>query len=185
MMFGVSSVLRRFDIAEPAGIPGAWGWGLSLDALVPIIPGSLERRQHALTLNASFVTGAGIADFQSGFTAGVPASGPIDAGLAQWTLAGLRTVAWRTFRVGLQYYLPPNGSVWVAANVATNFSPNASSFGPPGTIYVESRIADLSVFWNVLGALRVGVEYAFSWQRYGDGIQAHSHRGIFAAFFLF
>ncbi|MBK7862061.1 MAG: porin [Archangiaceae bacterium] len=183
MMFGVSSVLRRFD--APAGVTSAWGWGVSLDALVPIITGSLERRANALTGTVSFVTGAGIADFQSGFTAGVGASGPVDPGLV--TLAGgaLHPVAWRTFRVGLQYYLPPSGLVWVAANYGQNESPNAVGAGDPAKIYTVSRLGDVSVFWNVLGALRVGLEYAFAWQRYGDGLEVHEHRGTFSAYFLF
>lgn len=182
MMFGISSVIRRFDVAV---VGGTWGWGLSLDALVPIIPGSLEQRKNALTLNASFVTGAGIADFQSGFTGGIGAAGPIDPGLAVVTSGNLRAVIWRTFRLGLQYYLPPSGAFWVAANWAQNISPNVGELGARDKVYVASRLGDVSLWWNVLGALRLGVEYAYQWQRYADAVEAHEHRGTFAAFFLF
>jgi hypothetical protein len=183
MMFGVSSVLRHFD--APAGVAAAWGWGLSVDALVPIIRGSFEERANALTLNASFATGAGIADYQSGFTAGIGASGPVDPGLVALVSGALRPIIWRTFRVGLQYYLPPNGNVWLAANWGQNDSPNAAALGDPTKVYVTSRLGDVSVFWNVLPAVRLGVEYAFAWQRFGDDVEVHEHRGTVAAFFLF
>jgi hypothetical protein len=181
-MLGVSALVRRFDAGT-----GAWGWGLSLDALVPIIGGDLDHRANAFTLTGSFITGAGIADQQSAFTAGIGSPSPsIDNGLVALDAARrLHPIIWRTVRVGAQYYLPPDGRVWLAVNFGQNLSPNAGWYGPADKVYVASRQGDVSVFFSPLTALRFGLEYVYAWQRYADGIEVHDHRGILAAYFLF
>jgi hypothetical protein len=133
---GVSGAVRRFKVDQFAAVPTlqnkASGWGLSVDAFLPVIPvKDAFDRSNALTLNGSFTTGKGIADLY-GMTGGVsfptlPAVAPattgtafaadIDPGTAVYDSAGvLHTIPWQTFMAGFQYYLPPTGRLFVSAN---------------------------------------------------------------------
>ncbi len=142
---GVSGVLRQFALPELVMAPDATtrvhktsGWGISVDALIPIVPATLDNRANGLTLTGSFVTGSGIADLYTGLTGGiaVPAypggtyAAPIDAGLVQFDPATGRvhTIDWRTYMVGLQYYLPPSGQIFIAANYSHASSSNIASY---------------------------------------------------------
>jgi len=68
LSLGVSGVFRQFRVNAFAPPPaqssnGTTGWGVSLDALVPVIPAhDADDRGNRLTLTGSFVTGSGIAD---------------------------------------------------------------------------------------------------------------------------
>jgi hypothetical protein len=71
---GVSVIGRRLAVDEfkqnPASSINVNGYGVSLDAMLPIIPASKENHGNALTLTASFITGAGIEDQYDGLTFG-------------------------------------------------------------------------------------------------------------------
>jgi hypothetical protein len=196
---GVSGVLRRFDL--PQFMAGSTddnsitGWGFSVDALIPIIPGTMEDRGNALTLTGSFVRGEGIADLYTGLTGGVvfPALGPgmpftgnnIDNGLVTYDAAGtLHTIDWQSFIVGLQYYLP-GGKLFVAGNFSQIESGTAQDFGPKAGTLQRERWADGNLFWDVTPAVRLGLEYAWFNQLFGDGTEATNHRVQFSALYLF
>lgn len=208
LTLGVSGVARRFKVPEfaaaPKGRRGKTGWGLSFDALIPIIPASMEKRANALTFTGSYVTGTGIADLYSGLTGGVsfpalpnpnmvnPAptyASNMDAGLVTYDAQGdLHTIDWRSFIVGLQYYLPPSGKVWVAVNYSQMKSNNATSYvdaAGAAKIFNKSYFADANLFVDATSAVRFGAEYAYFHQTYGDGVEAKNTRLQFSAFLLF
>ncbi|HET9955577.1 MAG TPA: hypothetical protein VFQ61_13780 [Polyangiaceae bacterium] len=208
LTIGVSGVARRFKVPEfaaaPKGRRGKTGWGISLDALIPVIPASMEKRANALTLTGSFVTGTGIADLYSGLTGGVtfpalpnpnmvnPAptyTSNVDAGLVTYDAQGeLHTIDWRSFIVGIQYYLPPSGKVWVSANYSQMKSENATSYvdaAGAAKIYNKSYWADANLFVDATSAVRFGAEYAYFHQTYGDGVESKNKRFQFSAFLLF
>ena len=61
LSFGISGVFRRFEVNEFASVPvnsnKTKGWGLSVDALIPVIPAADDsKRGNSLTLTGSFVT---------------------------------------------------------------------------------------------------------------------------------
>jgi hypothetical protein len=209
---GVSGTVREFRLADPNApmqpttqTVSALGWGISVDAVLPLIP-TRERRAWALTANGSFVRGTGIADFYTGLTGGVafpntpplPAGYPapdIDNGLAlfQNNLA-LGTVDWQSFLVGLQFYLPPHGKVWLSGNFSQMNSDNTANFlainpmAPTkftNNVFTESRWADANLFWDAIPRLRLGVEYSWFWQLYSDSVTATNHRFQFSAFYIF
>lgn len=206
MSLAVSGALRRFELPELSSAPRSslsqLGWGVSVDALVPLY-GATERRAWAATLNASYVRGTGIADFYTGLTGGVgfPAtladgktySAHVDPGLIGFealdpaTAGYVRTVDWQSFLLGLQLYLPPGGRWWISGNFS-QMDGNADQFVSAknlNAVFTQSRWADVNLFWDVTPAVRLGVEYSWFYQKYGDGIEATNHRGQLSAFFLF
>jgi len=203
---GVSGVARHFIL------PGFYGnghsrtngWGLSLDALIPIIPATIDHRANALTMTASFVTGTGISDLYTGLTGGVGFPTPpnpdmvtppptyaadIDNGMVTFDANGrIHTIDWQSYIVGVQYYLPPAGKVWVSANYSGMKSRNATHYTNTAglsKIFDKSYWADANVFCDVTPAVRLGAEYAYFHQTYGDGTPAKNTRLQFSGFYIF
>jgi hypothetical protein len=206
---GVSVVGRRFAVDEFSATPHnevtANGYGISLDALLPIIPATKEHHENALTLTGSYVTGAGIADLYQGLSGGVgqpalpnpgmlnpaPVYVPnVDPNLVLFypTSAGtytLHPIQWTSYIVGLQYYLPPAGNVWVSANYSHMSSDNAHAFGATNKVWDTEDWADANLMFDCATAVRLGFELAWTQQQYLDGKDGTDYRGQFSAFFLF
>lgn len=195
---GISAALRRFSLPEFVAAPqrsvSTVGWGVSVDALVPIIAVP-DRRAWALTLQGSYVRGAGIADFYTALTGGVsfPSlplgstyNANIDRGLALFDRNGnLGTVDWQSFLIGLQFYLPPQGRIFLVTNYSQINSDNAADFGDPTQVFTQSRLVSASLFLDATAAFRFGLEYAWMQQVYADEVTAQNHRAWLSAFFLF
>jgi hypothetical protein len=207
LSLGVSGTVRQFKVNWFTPPPvqhsnSATGWGLSVDALVPVIPAaSADDRGNRLTLIGSFVKGTGIADL---ITSGggaqfqllpnpAQASPPfvytpdIDNGLVAFDGNGvLHTIAWQAFRVGLQYYLPPSGRLLFSANYTQSHSGNLAKLFLPGNSQIEllgtiahtSRYADANLFWDVTPAARIGVSGQYTQVNYLDGSKPHNIRGM-------
>jgi len=202
---GVSGVYRHFAVAEFTASPAAAktrnGSGISVDALLPVVPATLQSRGNALTLNGSFVRGTGIADLYTGLSGGLtfPAlpnpsgSSPaptytanVDNGLVAFDGDGnLHTINWLSYLAGIQYYLPPSGSVWLSANFSGMKSTNIDSFGSAGKLFNKSYWADGNLFVDLNRAARLGAELAWFRQDYVDGTKAHNWRGQLSAFYVF
>jgi hypothetical protein len=198
---GVSGTLRHFEVpqlvAAPTTAGGINGWAISADALLPIIPASPEKRGNSLTVQGSYQYGYGFSDLYSGLTGGVviPTALPggktynqdIDNGLVGFnsTANSFDAVNWQSFLVGLEYYLPPKGNVWVSGNFSQMNSNNIGTLGTKTKIFDQSRWADANLFWDVVPSVRLGAEYAWFQQHYVDGAMATNHRVQFSAFYLF
>jgi hypothetical protein len=204
---GVSGVTRRFAVPQLSGTPmnstSKYGWGFSADAMLPIVPASMDDRSNGLTLTGSFVRGEGIADLFTSLTGGVtnyPAlpnnamgmpqtyASDVDAGDVMFDAKGkLQTVGWQAVMVGLQYYFPGSGKVWASANYTNMKSHNAADLtnGKPGAVFDKSQFADLNLFWDPLAQVRFGLEGAFFEQTYVDNTKAHNVRVQFSSWFIF
>jgi hypothetical protein len=206
---GVSVVGRRLAVNNFAAASSSQvttnGYGLSLDALVPIIPAHKDHKANALTLTGSYVNGAGIADLYTGLSGGVGEPGlpnpgmanpapiytpNIDNGIALFYANGdgtysLHPIQWESYMVGLQYYLPPSGKVWLAANYSHMDSDNADDYGAHNKVWNKSDWADGNLFWDATPAVRFGLEFAYFTQTYVDGVSATNYRGQFSAFYIF
>jgi hypothetical protein len=222
---GVSGVLRKFrviafsnnrgDITQATEVAEAGGSGLSLDALIPIIPASdLENRSIALTFTGAFVKGQGIADlYTGGLTGGVQfplAAGPggpstgfyagnIDPGLVQYRItnpppgpadhADLRVIDWESEMVGAQLYLPPETKLTITANYARGKSDNIGQDipegGDPARTFKVSEYYDANIFVDVTPAVRLAASYQYIRQRYVDNGWEKNHRGEIAGLFFF
>jgi hypothetical protein len=206
---GVSGLVRRVKLPElsaaPKGATKKAGWGVSLDAMLPIVPATSDNRSNALTLTGSFVRGDGIADLYTGLTGGLgfpslpnpmmtnPAptyNSTIDPGVVSFDAKGdVKLIAWQSFIVGLQYYLPiDNGHVWLAGTYSNMRSGNADDFATMASasrIFEKSQFVNASLFWDATSNVRFGLDYSWFEQKYVDGIKAHNSRVQLSGFYIF
>jgi len=205
LALGVSAVVRRFDLPEFSATPkndvSRNGWGISIDALLPVLPAHGNQRGNALTLNGSVVTGAGIADLYTGLTGGVsfpalpnpgmvmpaPVYTPdVDNGLIVFDANGeLHTIQWTSVLFGVQYYLPPDGKIFVSSNYSFMQSDNAAANGRAAAVFKESKWADGNLFFDLNAAVRLGLEYSWFNQTYADGTDTTNHRVQLSGFYIF
>jgi hypothetical protein len=105
----------------------------------------------------------------------------------------LHTIDWRTFMVGLQYYLPPTGRVIVSVNYTQADSKNIANLYPQGGAEIEllsrvakrSQYADANLFWDVTPAVRVGASFQYTAVEYIDGEKPHNLRTMGQAAYVF
>ncbi len=188
---GVSGDLRRYTLPEFAAAPQATnsqlGLGIAVDAFIPIIRATKERKGNSLSILAEYVTGQGINDLYTALNGGV-ANPPlpsvngmtptyvsgVDAGLAVYDINGqLQLPRWTTFVVSLEYYLPKvGGRVGLFANVSRSQLHDPQLYANP------SRVRDNEIFYNggfyvdITEAIRVGFDYARFDDQYADGVHA-------------
>ena len=215
LSLGISGTVRSFRANAFTPPPtqnsnSATGWGVSADALIPIIPAAdAGDRGNRLTVIGSFVIGSGIADLiTTGGGATFPTlvnpgqanpppiyHGNIDYGLVSFDTRGvLHTIDWQAFKVGVQYYLPPTGRVIVSANYTQSYSKNMGKLFPQGGAEIEllsrvadkSQYADLNVFWDATPAVRLGLSGQYTEVNYlRDSNRPHNLRGMAQALYAF
>lgn len=208
LSIGVSGVTRQFRVNSFEGgaaksAKTATGYGLSVDAFVPVIPASsLEDRGNALSVTGSFVMGTGIGDLGGFITApAVPtlpnptgatpaptyAANVDNNGMVTYDAAGnLHTLNWTGYMVGAQYYLPPSGRAWIGVNYTHGESNNILNFGAsPAAVYKESRYMDATLFFDITPAARMALLYGNYHQVYGDGKTADNHREELSMYYYF
>jgi len=214
LSLGVSGVARQFDADAFTPPPTQTsnkvvGWGLSVDAVLPVIPARDEfDRSNSLTLAGSFVTGTGIGDLMKvdGGAEFPPLPNParasppphydanVDEGLVTFDRLGvLNTIDWRAFRVDAQYYLPPSGRVRIQGIFTQAYSKNMSSLYPQGGAEIDllTHIADRvryvegNIYWDVTPELRLGAACIYTTVTYLDGMEPHSIRGKASAYYFF
>jgi hypothetical protein len=110
----------------------------------------------------------------------------VDPGLVMFGTDGsLNAIKWRAFIVGIQYYLPPTGRLWVSANYSDMFSSNIWEYAAAGSVFERSHWADANVFWDATNAIRFGLGYSWFRQYRVNGDSATDNRVQFSAFYLF
>jgi len=194
LAIGVSGLARRFAVAEFLTNPGdpkiAYGWGLAVNAFVPVIGArSATDRGNALSLTGEFTTGTGTPDLYTGLTGGAlfpllpdpsgnitppPLYRPnIDSGIVTYDANGnLKTIDWRAFVIGLQYYLPIGGGrVWIAATYSRLESANILALTPEasrGGVFIKQQYFDGSLFVTLTPAVQLGLSFQQTQQTFGD-----------------
>ncbi|HMA94881.1 MAG TPA: hypothetical protein VKP30_19455, partial [Polyangiaceae bacterium] len=115
----------------------------------------------------------------------------IDSGLITYDPNGkLHTLNWRGFNAGFQYYLPPSGKVWFAANYNQGESNNVTRYMGSASNYAnkvvkKSQYADATLFIDIMPSLRTGLLYGYYRHTYGDGVVAKNHRAELAMYCYF
>jgi hypothetical protein len=206
LSIALSGDIRRFHAAEfdenPQASNDALGWGVAANIFLPIIPAKLHKRDNALSVAGDYAYGYGTADMYSGLNGGVanpalpiqpgedkaPTYTPdVDPSLAAYTADGvLHPVNWSSYHIGLQYYVPSvDGRLWLSGNWAHLESNNTNLFGTPDRTRKSLDWFDGNIFVGVTPAIQLGVEYAYTIDRYNDGISASNHRVQLSGFYVF
>lgn len=118
---------------------------------------------------------------------GLPYVPNVDPGLVAFDSSGfLHTINWETFVIGVQYYLPPTGRLFVSGNYSGGYSNNIASLFHPNavtqpwvnswTVYQWSQYFDANLFFDVTPAMRVGASFQRVKQELADDTTAHNER---------
>ena len=205
MAIGVSGAVRRFAVpsfeANPRTDVTTTGWGASVDVLLPIIPATASSHDNALTLVASFVRGDGIADLYTGLggpplpalpnpqhLSPAPAyPSNIDPGLVGFDASGtLHAVAWQSFIVNAQYWIPGKTGLWLAATYSQIRSPNAATLAQGAkNVLLRSQYASGSLFWDAAKPIRFGLEFAWLRQEFNDPNPSVDRRVQLSGWYVF
>jgi hypothetical protein len=192
----------------------ATGAGISIDALIPIIPSNdAEHPGNALTLVGEFTKGYGISDLYQSLSFGLPPqpvgsavtsnSTDVDPGIivfdqpvnAQGNLltGQLHPVHMQSFLINLQYTLPGLDMVGLSGIYSYLSSDNVDQLANPLDVMVGSWSKSFLKQRYVEGALHVFVtpvaRFSFGYgntvQTFLDGGQETNHRFIFKANYAF
>lgn len=118
---------------------------------------------------------------------GLPYTPNVDPGLVAFDSSGVvHTINWQTFVVGAQYYLPPDGRVFVSGNYSQGKSSNIASLYHPISprqpwvnaqgVFRSSRYVDGNMFFDINPAVRLGLSYQWVSQKLADDTTVHNHR---------
>ncbi|GAC1351025.1 MAG: hypothetical protein NVSMB1_00130 [Polyangiales bacterium] len=201
LSIAITGEVRSLRLPELSATPKEtntkMGNSFAIDAFIPVIPGAKESKGNSLALNGEFSTTKGGGDLYTGLTGSVsnpplpaPATGGydphIDNGLAVYDAnKQLQLVQWTAFVVGLQYYFPGSGNLFMSANYAHTQSNNTINLGNPAGTRKSEDWFDVNLFWDVTPAVRLAAEYARFVDTYNDDTKATNHRGQFSGVFLF
>ena len=185
------------------------GGAFAVDAFIPVIPGSKDKKGNSLALDGEFTTGSGYGDMFTGLTGGTSTVGALPAGAATGAPAGgpagynphldngigffdaggsLHLIQLTSFVAGFQYYLPGKGNWIIAANYSRIQTGNLKGTLPAASddaTLDHQDFFDANLYWDMTPAVRLGLEYANVKTTYNDGGAAINHRGDFTAGFLF
>ncbi|HWZ87313.1 MAG TPA: hypothetical protein VNW92_00650 [Polyangiaceae bacterium] len=125
---------------------------------------------------------------------GLPYTPNIDPGLVAFDYNGfLHTINWQTFIVGIQYYLPPSGRIFITGNYSWAKSNNIASLYHPDSprqpwvnslsVFDASWYADGNIFFDITPAIRMGLSYQHVSQELADGTHVRNER--FESTFLY
>jgi hypothetical protein len=199
----VTADARNFLLPPLSGAPttnatkynGVTGSGIAVDAFLPIIPATKEKKGNSLALSGEFSYGHGIGDLYTGLTGGVanpPLPNPmmatpapsytpgIDAGLAAYSskTGVAAAVQWTTFSVGVQYYFPAlDGRLSVSGNYLRASSANSGDFlgvaaDAPATAVAaaQGKVRNHEVYYdaNIFGDPYPGLRFGLGYAHIAD-----------------
>jgi hypothetical protein len=212
LSFSVSGVSRQFKVnafapPPPQSSNTASGWGISVDAFLPVIPAtSPQDRDNKITIIGSFVYGTGIADLQiTGGGAKFPtlpnpalASPPplytpdVDNGLVTFDTTGvLHTIDWYTAKGGIQYYMPLrfiltlNATYSHSKNMRQLFPMGGSEIELLGAVADTTKFGEAALLWDATAAVRFTAGVQYTQVHYLDGNEPHNIRGVAQALYIF
>lgn len=207
---GVSGIVRHLEPIEFEVDAGdsvaAWAWGYAINALIPVLPAYDKHDvSNALTLTGEYSNGTGVADMYTELTGGVlwptlpdlqgdpipPIYRPnMDPGIATFDGEGnLKTINWRAFVIGLQYYLPFwKGRISISGNYSQLDSNNVERLTP---VPNRQAVYDKAVYWDANLFLRLTEEFRIAGsfqtveQTFSDDVSTRNNRVQSAIHFFF
>jgi hypothetical protein len=207
LSIAVTGDVRSFKVpafvAEPHATNKAVGGAFAVDAFIPIIPGTLTKKDNALAVTGEFAQGSGIADQYTAMATGIsnPALPPammggaspafpshLDSGLAAYDAAGaLHLVKIQSWFVNGEYYLPAvGGRVALFGGYYNVKIRNTADFASaPAAMRSHASMIDAGFFVDATPAIRLGADYALIRDVYADGVTAKNNGIQGSAFFFF
>jgi hypothetical protein len=205
LSIGVSGIYRWFEVNEfkatSVDAVKRNGYGVAVNALIPVVPATKDSRTNAFTLMGEFIRGGAIADFYSGLNGGVaqpalpnpmntnpaPVYTPnVDNGLMMFRSDGkLFPVHWQSYGLGAQYFLPPSGKAALIVNYSHLSSDNAHAFGAANRVFEKQDFVDGCLMVDIHPAVRLGADFVWIRQTYVDGAEAPNYRGQLTGYLMF
>jgi hypothetical protein len=152
-------------------------------------------------VTGEFSDGSGYSDLIGGLTGGaafpgLPPGGAsttfnanIDNGVVQYDANGsLRTLNWRTFMAGVQYYLPPHGEFALGANYTQGDSNNITkglADAALGRVMKRSQFFEALILGDVTPSVRAGAAWQRIHQTLGDNLKTTNDRFELSVYFFF
>ena len=199
LSLAVTGDWRRFSVAEfsptPTHTTDKTTTAVAIDAFIPVLPATKDKKGNSLSLNGEFVTGYGIADLYSGFQSGLtnptipngfagvanPTYTPnVDGNLVVYGPDGtLHGIQWTSYLIGIQYYFPgSDGKYWISANYSHTQSANAKNFTRNNVAAVPTDfnltyaglVRDSEDWWdvNLFGDVAPGVRLGLEYANFND-----------------
>jgi hypothetical protein len=172
---GLSGTTREWRVpGAGTNSDAARGNAGAVDLFLPILHPDKESRGNSLSLTGELVYGSGLTDLYSGFNGGVPAVGTItDAGAVGVLNGDMKAIPWRTNIIGMQYYLPGDGTVWFSANYSSGSCHNMYHFAGTAAAFHSFQWINGDIFWDMTPAVRFGL----SVDQYKDYYNAATSNG--------
>ncbi|WP_224372163.1 hypothetical protein [Hyalangium versicolor] len=212
LSLAITGDTRTFKVpeftADPHAVNKASGGAFAVDAFIPIIPGTKDKKDNALALTAEFARGSGIADQYTAAANGIanPALPPptatpqnpnpaspafparIDPGLAVYDASGaLHLVKTQSWYVNGEYYVPgTEGRLGLFAGYYRLDVKNLGDFTTnPAAARKSIAMIEGGAFVDATQAIRIGLDYAQIRDTYQDGTLAKDWAVQSSAFFFF
>ena len=204
LSIAATGLVRRVEVNQFASVPKntteLTSSAFSVEAFLPVLPGTKEQKGNSLSFNGEFASGYGFNDMYTGLTGGIsfptypapPAGGTqaipnIDNGTVTYDSGGkLHGIQWTTYLFGGQYYFPGlDGKMFLTGNYSHMESANSHYYGAPAKTMAAEDWFDVNFFADPIPALRLGLEYANFNTMTVDGIHSINHRIQFSGFYIF
>jgi hypothetical protein len=210
LAIGVSGVGRRLYVTDFQAIAAdaqtAYGWGVAIDAFLPLIPVRGSDLSNGLSVTGEVSRGTGVSDLYLTLTGGVlfpalpnpknvlpaPTYTPnVDPGIVTFDAQGLmHTINWEGWMVNLHYNLPFNkGKTLSVSGTASGIrSTNDLALTPlqgQGFVWNQGRYYDGTVWWSITPAFQMCLSFQTETQSLGDGFTARNNRAQAGWWFFF
>ncbi|HXN31750.1 MAG TPA: hypothetical protein VN894_07815 [Polyangiaceae bacterium] len=204
LSIAATGLVRRVEVYQFASVPKntkeLTTSAFSVEAFLPVLPGTKEQRGNSLSFQGEFASGYGFNDMYTGLTGGIafptypapPAGGTqaipnIDNGTVTYDSGGgLHGIQWTTYLFGGQYYFPGlDGKLFLTGNYSHIESANSHYYGAASKTLAAGDWFDVNLFADPVPSMRLGLEYANFNTMTGDGIHSINHRIQFSGFYLF
>jgi hypothetical protein len=199
----VTADVRKLELPPLSAMPttaatqynALTGTGIAVDAFIPVIPATPERKGNSLSITGEVSYGHGISDLYTSLTGGVsnpalpnpmmtmpaPTYTPdLDPGIAAYNYktGQAETVQWTTFNVGVQYYFPRlDGRLWVSSNYLRASSANSGDFlgvaataMPAAIATAQAKVRSHEDYYdaNIFGDPYPGVRFGLGYAHIAD-----------------
>jgi hypothetical protein len=204
----ITADVRRFRIAELSTAPltakTRVGGAIAVDAYIPIISATKDKKDNALSVTGEFAYGKGTSDMYTALGAAGTSNGAVppampggmagvytpnfDPGLAAYSPTGkLDLIQWTSYMAGAEFYpAGTGGRLGLFANYGHMQSDNTDEFqAAAGRARESEDFYNAGLFFDPTKATRLGADLGIYDDHYTDGTDARNYSVMSSAFFFF